>query len=67
MRYRVVFELDSKMSRRDMHQALLDGFLRDRGDLFVPSSCGDLVYLAVEEVKSQMLFEHATLFGSRIR
>jgi hypothetical protein len=67
MRYRVVFELDSKMSKRDMSQALLEGFLRDRGDKFVPSSCGELVYLAVEQVENQMLFEHATLFGSRIR
>jgi hypothetical protein len=67
MRYRIVFELDSDMIRRDMHQNLLNGFLKDRGDLFVPSACGELVYLAVEEVKTQMLFEHTTLFGSRIR
>jgi hypothetical protein len=67
MRYRVVFELDSKMSKKEVSQALLNGFLKDRGDMFVPSSCGELVYLAVEQVQNQMLFEHATLFGSRIR
>jgi hypothetical protein len=55
------------MSKKDVSQALLNGFLKDRGDMFVPSSCGELVYLAVEQVQNQMLFEHATLFGSRIR
>jgi hypothetical protein len=67
VRYRVVFEIESKMSKRDVSQALLNGFLKDRGDMFVPSSCGELIYLAVEQVENQMLFEHATLFGSRIR
>jgi hypothetical protein len=67
MRYRIVFELDSKMSQRDVSQALLNGFLKDRGDMFVPSSCGELVYLAVEQVQNQMLHDHATLFGERIR
>jgi hypothetical protein len=55
------------MSKKEVSQALLNGFLKDRADLFVPSSCGELVYLAVEQVENQMLFEHATLFGSRIR
>jgi hypothetical protein len=67
MRYRVLFELDSPLTRRDMSNMLLEGFLPDRRDVFVPSACGELVYLAVEEVKNQMLFEHRTLFGSRIR
>jgi hypothetical protein len=59
MRYRVLFEIDSKMSKREVSQALLNSFLKERADLFVPSSCGELVYLAVEEVKSQVLFERA--------